>query len=57
LTERKFPVAGEYLTKFEDEIDGKKIESTTPAVKDFNIINLSRNYIPQLLDISDVELG
>lgn len=32
LAEKKFPVAGEYLTKFEDENNGVKIESTAPAI-------------------------
>jgi len=32
LAEKKFPVAGEYLTKFEDEVDGVKVESTAPAI-------------------------
>lgn len=142
LTERKFPIAGEYLTKFEDEISGTLIESSAPAIlkqkgkkiygytnmtedsrkwiiegeisvnghiygiyyaedpidkgignfflkvdnkrnmyglwsgydsvngkitsgkyifhpvfKEFDIINLAKDYIPQLIDISDEELG
>lgn len=31
IIERKFPLAGEYITKFEDEKDGQKIECTAPA--------------------------
>lgn len=32
IIERKFPVAGEYLTKYEDELDGEKINYSAPAV-------------------------
>lgn len=32
ITEKKFPLAGEYITKFEDEINCVKIESTAPAI-------------------------
>jgi len=29
--ERKFPISGEYITKFEDEKDGKKVLCVAPA--------------------------
>jgi ribosomal protein S18 acetylase RimI-like enzyme len=31
MLERQFPIAGDYLTKFEDEVDGQRIVTTAPA--------------------------
>src|SRR5690606_35146465 len=30
--ERKYPIAGKYLSKFEDEVNGEKITVTAPAI-------------------------
>lgn len=47
IIERKFPIRGFYITKFEDEIDGKKVVCTAPAeIKQKGNKIIGKTYMP-----------